>query len=187
MPLSGGGFEQCYNAQALVDTDSLLVLATRITQAPNDKEPLQPMLAAVRALPDGLNSPDCLLADNGFCSEANIVACQAAGIQPLIALQRDTHHPHWREPGAARRPRRGRACRRPAARTSSAFRTPRSASRAPSNQGPRRSAAWRRRRKRARTSVAPAAIPPSAPSPPPADARGPARRALGRGHRAAPR
>jgi transposase len=97
MPLSGGGFEQCYNAQALVDTDSLLVLATRITQAPNDKEQLQPMLAVVQALPDGLNSPDCLLADNGFCSEANIVACQAAGIQPLIALQRDTHHPHWRE------------------------------------------------------------------------------------------
>jgi len=97
MPLSGGGFEQGYNAQALVDTDSLRVLATRITQAPNDKEPLQPMLAVVQALPDGLTSPDCLLADNGFCSEANIVACQAAGIQPLIALQRDTHHPHWRE------------------------------------------------------------------------------------------
>ena len=97
MPVSGGGFEQCYNAQALVDTDSLLVLAARIPQAPNDKEPLQPMLAAVQALPDGLNTPDHLLADNGFCSEANVIACHEAGIEPLIALARDTHHPHWRE------------------------------------------------------------------------------------------
>ena len=97
MPVSGGGFEQCYNAQALVDTDSLLVLAARITQAPNDKEQLQPMLAAVQALPDGLNIPDHLLADNGFCSEANVIACHEAGIEPLIALARDSHHPHWRE------------------------------------------------------------------------------------------
>jgi transposase len=97
MPVSGGGFEQCYNAQALVDTDSLPVLAARITQAPNDKEQLQPMLAAVQALPDGLNTPDHLLADNGFYSEANVIACHEAGIEPLIALARDTHHPHWRE------------------------------------------------------------------------------------------
>jgi transposase len=97
MPVSGGGFERCYNAQALVDTDSLLVLAARITQAPNDKEQLQPMLAAVQALPDGLNTPDHLLADKGFYSEANVIACHEAGIEPLIALARDTHHPHWRE------------------------------------------------------------------------------------------
>jgi transposase len=97
MPVSGGGFEQCYNAQALVDTDSLLVLAARITQAPDDKEQLQPMLAAVQALPDGLNTPDHLLADNGFYSEANVIACHEAGIEPLIALARDTHHPRWRE------------------------------------------------------------------------------------------
>lgn len=97
MPVSGGGFEQCYNAQALVDTDSMRVIATRVTQAPNDKEPLQPMIAAGRALPDGLNTPDRLLADHGFFSEANGIACQNAGIEPLIALKRERHHPHWRE------------------------------------------------------------------------------------------
>jgi hypothetical protein len=32
MPVSGGGFEQAYNAQA-VDADSLLVVATAVTQA----------------------------------------------------------------------------------------------------------------------------------------------------------
>ena len=37
MPVSGGGFEQCYNAQAVVAEGSLLVVASDVTQAPNDK------------------------------------------------------------------------------------------------------------------------------------------------------
>ena len=35
MPVAGGGFEQCYNAQAVVAEDSLLVVAGDVTQAPN--------------------------------------------------------------------------------------------------------------------------------------------------------
>src|ERR1700746_744393 len=35
MPVAGGGFEQCYNAQAVVGADSLLVGATDVGQAPN--------------------------------------------------------------------------------------------------------------------------------------------------------
>ena len=38
MPVPGGGFEQAYNVQAAVDTDSMLVLATTLTQASNDKQ-----------------------------------------------------------------------------------------------------------------------------------------------------
>ena len=37
MPVAGGGFEQCYNAQALVTADSLLVVAGDVVQAANDK------------------------------------------------------------------------------------------------------------------------------------------------------
>ena len=33
-----------------------------------------------------------MLADNGFFSEANVKACAAAGIEPLIAMNRDSHH-----------------------------------------------------------------------------------------------
>jgi transposase len=36
MPVPGGGFEQAYNAQAAVDTDSMLVVASALTQATND-------------------------------------------------------------------------------------------------------------------------------------------------------
>ena len=38
MPVAGGGFEQCYNAQAAVAADSLLVVAADVVQAPNDKQ-----------------------------------------------------------------------------------------------------------------------------------------------------
>ena len=33
-----------------------------------------------------------MLADNGYFSEANVKACAAAGVEPLIALGRDAHH-----------------------------------------------------------------------------------------------
>ena len=45
MPVSGG-FEQCYNAQALVDNDSLLIVAAHVTPNANDKKELKPALAA---------------------------------------------------------------------------------------------------------------------------------------------
>lgn len=44
MAVSGGGFEQAYNAQAAVDAQTMLVVATGVTQAPNDKEQVAPML-----------------------------------------------------------------------------------------------------------------------------------------------
>lgn len=96
MKVAGGGFEQCYNAQAVVDTASMLIIAPHLTQAGNDKEQVEPMVARIRALPEGLNQPETLLADTGFYSEKNVEVCRAAKIKPLIALAREEHHPHWR-------------------------------------------------------------------------------------------
>ncbi len=93
MPVAGGGFEQCYNAQAAVAADSLLVVAADVSQAPNDKGQLVPMLDKIAELPDDLGQPDALLADAGYFSEANVEACAKAGIDPLIAAGRDAHHP----------------------------------------------------------------------------------------------
>ena len=72
MPVAGGGFEQCYNAQAVVAEGSLLVVATDVVQAANDKQQLQPMLNQVIALPDTLGKAETLLADNGYFSAANV-------------------------------------------------------------------------------------------------------------------
>src|SRR4030081_2525838 len=62
MPGVGGGFEQCYNAQAVVAADSLLVIASDVVQAPNDKQQAQPMLEALAALPEELGKAKTLLA-----------------------------------------------------------------------------------------------------------------------------
>ena len=93
MPMPGGGFEQCYNAQAAVAAGSLLVIAATVTQAPNDKNQIVPILNEIGALPDELGDVDTLLADTGYFSAANVAACAAAGIDPLIAMGRQPHHP----------------------------------------------------------------------------------------------
>jgi hypothetical protein len=97
MPVAGGGFEQCYNAQAVVATQSLLVVAAQVVQAPNDKQQIEPMLTTIGALPEDLGKPDTLLADNGYFSEANVALCAAARIAPMIALGRQSHHPSLSE------------------------------------------------------------------------------------------
>ena len=93
MPVAGGGFEQCYNAQAAVASDSLLVIVANVVQAPNDKQQIEPMLNDIDTLPDELGKVDTLLADTGYFSATNVAACEAAGIDPLIAMGRQPHHP----------------------------------------------------------------------------------------------
>ncbi len=93
MPVAGGGFEQCYNAQAVVAAGSLLVIAADVVQAPNDKQQLEPMLEKIAELPEELGRVAELLADNGYFSEDNVNACAAAEIEPLIAMGREAHHP----------------------------------------------------------------------------------------------
>ena len=97
MPVTGGGFEQCYNAQAAVAAGSLLVVAADVSQAPNDKQQLTPMLDKIAGLPAELGQAKTLLADTGYCSEANVEACDKAGITPLIAQGRQPHHPTLEE------------------------------------------------------------------------------------------
>jgi transposase len=93
MPVAGGGFDQCYNAQAAVATGSLLVVATDVVQAPNDKQQVEPMLEKIEALPEALGEVENLLADTGYFSAGNVDACDKAGVEPVIAMGRQPHHP----------------------------------------------------------------------------------------------
>ena len=101
MPVAGGGFDQCYNAQAVVAAGSMLVVAPEVTQAVNDKEQLVPMLKKLKALPKELGRTRRILADSGYASEKSVEGCAAAGIEPLIALKRQRHHQTWRQRFAA--------------------------------------------------------------------------------------
>ena len=93
MPVAGGGFEQCYNAQAVVAAGSLLVVAVDVVRRPTTSSSLNRCWASSPALPEELGKAETLLADTGYFSEANVEACAAAGIDPLIAMGREPHHP----------------------------------------------------------------------------------------------
>jgi hypothetical protein len=84
-----------------VAADSLLVVTTDVVQAPNDKQQLAPMVEKLNALPDELGKVETLLADNGYFSVANVTACAAATIEPLIAMGRQRHYPTLHERFAA--------------------------------------------------------------------------------------
>jgi transposase len=97
MPSTSKGFEQSYNAQAAVDTESMLVVAIDMAQVATDKQQVEPMLEVLAGLPEALGRVEHLLADNGYFSAANVERCAAVGIEPLLAAGRDGHHPHWED------------------------------------------------------------------------------------------
>lgn len=92
MKVASGGFDQCYNGQVAVDTDSMLIVGAFVTQAGNDSRQIAPMLAVLAAQKDQIGVPAQLLADTGYFSAANVNACVANGIEPLIAMKREAHH-----------------------------------------------------------------------------------------------
>lgn len=95
MMKTNSGFHYAYNAQAVADDESQVVVATHVTQHPTDINELLPMLAATRrSLADaGINTrPDVVLADAGYCSTTNIDTAAANGDSVLIATGRLKHH-----------------------------------------------------------------------------------------------
>lgn len=83
------GFDQHYNVQAAVDQDSLLIVATSLSNHPNDKREVEPTLDA---LSPRLGKPSAAALDNGFFSEHNILTLEQRKIEPYIATGREAHH-----------------------------------------------------------------------------------------------
>lgn len=95
MPGSGGSFKQAYNAQAGVDTKSMLIVTTHVSQSPNDKQEVEPALQNLSRLPESLGSVTDLLADTGYYSADNVQLCEKERITPYIAVERQEHHPQF--------------------------------------------------------------------------------------------
>jgi transposase len=87
------GFDQHYNVQAAVDQDSLLIVASALSNHPNDQQEVEPTLDA---LAPELGQPNAAALDNGYFSAANVQALEARGIEPYIATGREPHHLSWR-------------------------------------------------------------------------------------------
>jgi hypothetical protein len=85
----GGSFEQCYNAQAVVDADSQLIVASGLGHNAADNEELVPMVEAVK---DNLGElPKRVLADTGFRSEDSFAKLEKykEEMEVLVALGRE--------------------------------------------------------------------------------------------------
>ena len=86
------GFNQHYNAQAAVEHDSVLIVASTLSNHPNDQAEAIPTLDAI---PLALGTPKAGALDNGYFSATNITAMQARDIEPYSATGRTPHHPSW--------------------------------------------------------------------------------------------
>lgn len=87
------GFDQHYNVQVATDQAGLLIVASSLSNHPNDKREAEPTLAA---LAPQLGKPQAAALDHGFFSPATLEACEKRGIEPYIATGREAHHPSWR-------------------------------------------------------------------------------------------
>lgn len=107
MKTSNKGFDQCGNAQAVVN-EKQIVVAAAVTHQTNDVRQVVPMLQQTQENLQAAGvreTPKQLTADAGYFSEANVAAVEGMEIEPFIATQRLKHNeeipaaPKGRTPG----------------------------------------------------------------------------------------
>ena len=88
-------FQQCYNAQAVVEEGSQLIVAQQVGQNAADNGSLIEMVDQVEQ--NTGSKPDCLLADAGYRGEANFLALEQRKIEAIVALRRESKAVRGRE------------------------------------------------------------------------------------------
>jgi len=83
------GFDQCYNAQIVVDSDRQIIIAADVTQQANDKLQLVPMVK--QAVENTGTTPQNLSADAGYFSQEALSDPVLADIQTLVPPSRQKH------------------------------------------------------------------------------------------------
>lgn len=86
---TNNGYDQHYNAQVAVTQETMLIVATSLSNHPNDKREAEPTLDA---LSPKLGQPEGAALDAGFFSEHNILALEQRKIEPYIATGREPHY-----------------------------------------------------------------------------------------------
>ena len=86
------GFDQHYNVQAAVDQASLFIVATTVSNHPNDQQEVEPTLSAISPR---VGQPMAAALDNGYWSPANVKVLEDHGIEPYIATGREAHQHSW--------------------------------------------------------------------------------------------
>lgn len=86
------GFDQHYNAQVVVDQASLLVVATALSNHPNDQREAEPALDAISPQ---VGKPKAAALDHGYWSPSNLKMLEERGIDAYVAAGREAHHQNW--------------------------------------------------------------------------------------------
>ena len=93
-----GGWMQSYNAQVAVEEASGVIVAEEVSAQAADSPHLVPVLDRLAAnlaaigVPAAERTPAAASADAGYCSEANLAALDARGIDAYVASGRERHH-----------------------------------------------------------------------------------------------
>jgi len=90
------GFVQAYNVQVAVDEQQLIV-GQAVTQETNDKKQLIPMITIIEE--QSGDTPTHLLADAGYCSDANLAAIADTTIDAYISTRKQKHGERPGRPG----------------------------------------------------------------------------------------
>lgn len=95
MKASDGAFHQSYNAQAIVDSDSQVIVAAELSNQAPDCPALEGALCQLdknlAAIEAELQSGATLSADAGYFSAGNVTTSAAHGLDPHIATGRQKH------------------------------------------------------------------------------------------------
>jgi transposase len=92
------GWIQGYNAQVLVEEASGVIVVQEVVAHSADSPRLIPVLDALAAqltalgIPEAARTPRYFSADAGYCSERNLAALEARGIDAYVATGRERHH-----------------------------------------------------------------------------------------------
>jgi transposase len=83
------GFVQAFNTQVAVESIAQLIVGQAVTQEPNDKHQVAPMVAIIEQ--QAGQKPKELLADSGYCSEKNLEYLEKKKISAYLATARQKH------------------------------------------------------------------------------------------------
>ncbi len=87
MKTSTEGFQQCYNAQVAVDGEQQIIVATEVTAQASDQGQMMGLLEEVEESLE--ERPKQVLADAGYCNEADLQALEERGVDGYVALGRE--------------------------------------------------------------------------------------------------
>ena len=87
MKTSQDGFQQCYNAQLAVEGENQLIVAVEVSSNASDQGRMPPLVQEVESTHG--TRPETVLADAGYCNEADLDKLEALGVDGYVALGRE--------------------------------------------------------------------------------------------------